>query len=333
MLDEKSEKRQLIFDRFSGKEIIFFIVSSALFIALGYFWKELITTAVTREPIDYALPLVITIVFAAIFALTATLATGPFIAWIILPAASFAAILFIPLWVGSYIAWALTALALLYAFYSTRSAYRNSVKFNASHVVKTCLSGTFTAVVLLMSFYYLHVQLTKQADIVPSGLIEGAVSFTIKIFGQQSEKQLSLPSESLKLPVSEGGGISLESLPPEILNLIPSNILEIFGEKKSAPSLDSASASAKTPETGEQKPNLNQQIANTIQAQINTLIEPYRPFIPYAFTAISFLSVRGLMFILGWFVVPLASILLKFLIAIGIVHKEKVQIEAERVFF
>lgn len=313
------------FGKFSTKEIIFLSISGVLFVVAGYFLKELILGGVSKEPVDYVVPILAIIIFAAFFSVTSALVTARILAWIVLPVVSFSAVLLIPLWPGSYIAAALVAPVLIYALYSTRAAHTNSINFNSSHVIKTCLSGTFTAIVLLMSFYYLHVQLTKPVSIIPTGLLEGVVSFTSGIFGKQLQNQLPLSSEAQGLLGDEGGSLTLENLPPEIQKLIPANLLGILGGSKSTK--PSSSSRENEPQ------NLTQQIANTIQIQIDKLIEPYKPFIPYIFTALFFISVRGSMFILGWFVVPLVSIMLKFLIVIGLVRKEKVQIEAERIFF
>ena len=316
--------------KFSIKEIAFFVISGSLFVLQAYFWKELITGGISKQPADYVLPIIATIGFAVIFALTATLATARWLGWLIFPVASIAAVLFVPLWLGSYIAALLIALALIYALYSTSSAHANSIKFNQSTVIKAGLSGTFTAIAFLMSFYYLNIQLTKPVSIIPSGLIESIVSFTSGIFGQGLQNQLGLPAETETLAGEGGGGLSFEGLPSEIKNLIPSNLFEIFsGSKTPAPSQNTKTKTS--PE--KQSLNFNQQIADTIKTQIDKLVEPYKPFIPYVFTVFFFLSIRGLMFVLTWFITPLAAIILKFLIALGIVRKEVVQIEAERVFF
>lgn len=309
------EEKKSTFGKFSVKELVFLVISGALFVAQGYSWMNLIINGViNREPIDYVLPIVLTVGFCSIFALTSIFATASWLVWLILSVASFAAVFLIPVWLGSYIAATLVAAALLYAMYNTRSAYANLINFNTGHVIKTCLSGTFTAIVFLMSFYYLHIQLTRPISIIPTGLIENVVSFTSGIFGKQLQEQIPLSSGQEK-------SISLEGLPPEIQNLIPSNlrdIRDIFGGSKPAQSKSS---------------NVTRQIAGTIEAQVDKLIEPYKPFLPYVFTALFFLSVRGVMFILGWIVVPLTAVALKFLIAVDLAHKEKVQIEAERVFF
>ncbi len=258
------------FSKFTIKEVIFFAISGALFIAQAFFWQRIITREFSTQPVDYILPIMATVGFAVVFALTAILITARWLGWIILPSVAATTVLFIPLWLGSYIATFLIALPLIYALYNTSSSYANSVNFNSSSVIKAGLSGTFTAIALLMSFYYLQVQLTKPVSIIPSGLIESVVSL--------AQKQSII-------------------LPKEITD------------------------------------NLTQQITSTVKTQIDKLIEPYKPFVPYVLTALFFLSVRSLTFILTWMIIPLAAIVLKLLIALGIVRKEVVQIEAERVFF
>lgn len=331
MENPKNDSEKTSFGKFSTKEILFFIISSILFIVQAYFWKTLITNKISTQPIDYVLPILATIGFAVIFVLTATLATAPRLGWLFLPAVSFVAIIFIPLSLGSYIAAILIALTLIYAFYGTRSAYGNSIKFNTSTVIKSGLSGTFTAVAFLMSFYYLHVQFTKPVNIIPTGLIEGVVSFSSGIFGQQVQNQLPIMAATPE-PGGESGGFSLQNLPPGLKNLIPSNILDIFGGAEN-PQAKVQSESDSSPVKKSAEKTLTQQITNIIQTQIDKFIEPYKPFIPYVFTILFFFSVRSLLFILTWFITPLAAIVLKFLILLGIIHKETVQIEAERIFF
>ena len=251
------------------------MISGGLFLAQGYFWEKLIAGGFSIQPADYALPVSLTVAFAVMFSLTAVLSTAKWLGWVIFGGVSFAAVLLEPLWIGTYMAGGLAGASLMYALYTARRSYSNMINFNSAQVIKSCLSGTFTAIALLMSFYDLNIQLIKPSSIVPEGLIEQIVSFAGGMVEKQTQGEI-------------GGSVT---------------------------------------------DDLTKQATGMIQTQIDKFIEPYKPFMPYAFAILFFASARGLMSMLGWLVVPLCSVILKFFVAIGLVRREKVQIEAERIFF
>ncbi len=333
-MQEDSKKQTSFTHSFNWKEVVLFIAAGTFLVIDGYFWKQLIVDQKTVGPVSYVTPLSLMVVFAILFSLSAMLLSKKWIAWIILAAASFGAIGFVPLWQASFVAAALAYMSLVYSFHAINSSYTHSTTFHTSAAIRAGLSSLFTGLIFVISFYYLQANILRPPSIIPQELINRAVSLASGIVDQQIEGQVGKIEEQLGQSISNQlpQGLSLNALPPELLRIIPQELLRLIpgfgGSKESTQKIPSQGVNDLINTQG-----LAKQAAEAIQGRIDAIIKPYKPFIPYVFTAFFFLTARGLTFFLQWVTLPLSSIVLKFFVITGIIKKEKVLIEVERVFF
>jgi hypothetical protein len=320
--------------RFNWKEVVFFLVSGGLLIANGYFWKQIIVDQKSVGPVSYVVPIACMAAFAVFFSLSAMLCSKKWIAWVLLAASSFGAIGFVPLWQASFAAAVLVYLSLMYSFHAINSSYTHSTTFHASAAMRAGLSSLFTGLVFVVSFYYLQANILRPPGIIPQELINRAVSLAGGIVDQQIEGQVGKLEEQIQEGIGNQlpQGLSLQALPPELLRMIPQELLRLI------PGLGGSQGNiSQTPPKGTNKlidtQGLAKQAAEAIQQRIDAIIGPYKPFIPYVFTAFFFLTAKGLTFFLQWLTLPAGSLVLKFFATVGIVKREKVLIEVERIFF
>jgi len=316
---DKAQDRENGFGKFSWKEIPLLIITGGVLVFGGYLFKQLFLEMAEKDLVVYVLPGVAMVVFVILFSIVAMLVSSRWVSFIFFLLMSLGAVSFIPPWQASYVAATLIFFVLLYAFHAIRSSYLDSATFHAASAIKHGLSATFTAVILLASFYYLQAQIVRPPEIVPTGLIdritESVSSFTeekfqdgLGVVEQQAEQKL----EEQGIPVKK------------ILSTIK-GFLQNAQDKNGVEQLSSAVIGLKD--------SSQEKLSSAIRTRIENIIEPYRPFIPYVFTLLFFFVLKGITFILYWITIPLALITLKFLVTIGIVQRKKVPIEVERVFF
>ena len=333
---ENATNSEKISNKYSWKEILFLSLAGTILIFDGYLWKQLLVDDVSSGPVSYALPIALMVAFAIVWSIFAIVGSKKWPVWVFIFIASLGAVSFVspiakeyglsPIsagWAMTILAAALLALALLYSAYTIHSSYENSVALHASKIISGGLSSLFTGLIILICFYYLHAQILRPPNLLPESLINRVVSLTSGIVDQQTEGQIQNIEDQIE-PNPRSGNMSPEGLPPKLLERIRSNILNIFrGDKGEGPSEGAGSIDTS---------NVAEGIINTIRTQLDNLIEPYRPFIPYVFTLIFFFSVKWFTFALNWITIPLISLTMKTLARIGIIQKRKVQIEVERMF-
>jgi hypothetical protein len=299
-----------------ASENIFFGISAVLFLAIGFFGNTLILNGLSIDPLDYALPLLSIIGFGVLFPITASIAKRHLLGFVIISSSAFASIFFATTSIDiiGIATGAIITLFLYFALKRAKSEYDNSINFRITDAVKASFSGIFTAIALLLSFYYLQVQLNQPINIIPRSLVESAVSVSESIFSEQ----LGNASEE----------IDANSLPPELLNILPEGILEsIFddGNSLEETALPNSSTDASS--------KIATDIADTIENKIDEIIGPYTQYIPYIFALFFFLSIRGVLPLLGFLITPLAYICMKILLVLRVVHIEKDEVEVKRASF
>lgn len=225
---------------------------------------------------------------------------------------------------ASIIAGLLTA----YAVYRMRKEFDYSLGFSVSKIARAGLPVYFSVVALLVATFYLS-GLNKERALsafVPRPLIE---FFLEKMSGKNGlfsdvppvDAQTTVDELIVKMAERElkAKGISVSSLPPgELSNLI-------------AIQRDNLSAQFDVTLKGDEK--IGEAFYAAITAKVEDFFGPYRDFLPVAAAIIFFLAFKAFTWPLYFLAMLLTYALIKLLVLMGVVRKEKVTIEVEKLVF
>ncbi|TSC72255.1 MAG: hypothetical protein G01um101470_378 [Parcubacteria group bacterium Gr01-1014_70] len=318
MIDNAPQSAAKIFGGgITGKEIAYLCFTAIVLVLDGLFFLNFLVKHYILEAgfVDYILPLAGIVAFAALFSIAAILSSRPRVVLVIFLLASAASVLFVSVRWESFLAVALIFLSLFRGFRAIHSWNEHAASFSPAGAIKSGLTQVFTALVFLASFYYFYSQILRPPQLFSREFIHDTVGTTVEFAGE-------------KFGTSFGG---TEGLAPERLSISRS----LSGLRKLLETQISESASKRDLQLEEiVDPDLplEKRLAFAVEAQINKLLYPYRPFLPYILTFFFFFVAKSITYILYWPTLLIATAILKFFKSLGIVREEKVKIEAERTF-
>lgn len=229
---------------------------------------------------------------------------------------------------SSGIAWGIygaAALLMVCAVFMIRKEIASSLLYRMPKFLKRGLGFYFTAAALVISLFYLNrIDGQKVYSILfPQPLFD----FTLRAFSGTIQGATGLPpirpeqtvnevmAELVKMQL-QSQGIPFEKIPKQELSR-----LLAFQRNEFAKSYGISLGGSE---------RIGTIFANTVTSKVKDLVGEYNRYLPLAAAVAFFFALKAVSIIFGWIAIGLAVLLMKLLILVKVVKKEKQQIEAER---
>jgi len=304
------------------KEIIIALLVAASGVANAYFWKQLIFSPAYTDVTLFSAPAATLFLFAILFSLLSLFGKSGILGFSAIAVAFIGSFLFIPAGAAAFLGIALALSLSLLAFRRIRTEARIAVFFGLSKILRQGLPLFFTTLAFVVSvFYFSSIALEKDQTILPRSVFEFSLPFL------QNTLQGMIPGFRAAATVDE---LLLEAARSQLgaevdISKVPKSQLE----KLLAEERQSFSQGLGIKITGKEKAaDLIYELANQ---KIEDFAGPYKQYLPYLTAFGFFLAVKVLTLPLYFITLGLLWLAVQLLLSLGVLKKETVTIQAEKV--
>lgn len=241
-------------------------------------------------------------------------------------------------------------LTLWYFSHSTQKAIEEHVSFKTGHILGPRLSLLVTFLGLILAGQYFLAAQENLASFkfeIPDALLNEAFKFTEQILTGQLNPNAFLPGQVQgdfnqnlfnQLPPEVLELIPLiqkDQLPPEIKEEIKKNLPEGLDYEQFKQMVQNIPVNEQGqinvhPDSQTFRSDYLAPVKEQVLNEINTLIEPYKPYLPLVFTVLFFLILKSFGFIIDGLAVLILSICIWIFRVIGLVQEKTLSVEAKR---
>lgn len=309
---------------FNWKEIVFAGLAIAAGVAVAFLWRGVFVSGSFGNYYVLSLPIIAVLAYATVFSFIAIFIRN---AWLAYGAALLPTLAGYFLLESSNVTLGALAAALTlqaFAAHQIRNESQNAAAFNLRKFLRSGLPIFFTVLALTFSVFYLNLTKFQSDDYLGSLAPKGVFEKSLSLLGGQLDAIVpgfdpNMPLDEILLSLAKqesGGAIDPAKLTAAqkkmLLNEGYEQLYKQFGIRV----------------TGKEKgADLIYDLANQ---KLGEFAGPYKEYIPYLAAFGVFLTVKFLTLPLYWTTIFLCFILVKVLATAGVLKREKVQVEVER---
>lgn len=307
-----------------AKEIALSILLVVVGIVVAFLWRDIFADGSFGNYFVLSLPILAVLAYATLFGFTAMFIRNVWLAYgaVLAPVlASYFLLESSNITLGA-LAFALAIQA--FAVYQIRYEAQNAVAFSLRKFLRSGLPIFFTGLALTFSVFYLNLAKFQSDDYLGALAPKGVFEKSLSLFGGQLnaiapglDPNMTIDEILFSLAKQESGG----EIDPTKLTAAQKNLLLKEGYNQLYKQFGIRI-------TGKEKgADLIYDLANQ---KLGEFAGPYKEYIPFVSVFGVFLTVKFLTLPLYWTTIFLCFILVRALIAVGFLKREKVQIEVER---
>ncbi len=306
------------------KEVVLGILTVSFSIAVFWMWHQVTPKIVAGEfqnYIDFLWPVLGLILTGTFFSLGALFTSNVRLLYPTVTISIGAPFFFIPATNTALAGLAISVLFIIYAVWRIKTEAEHSLGFSATKFLKAGLPIYFTIVSLLISMFFFS-QIGEDEDrvfatLLPKSAIEIAIGPLQSLMGLSAAKPNSTIDEAFtELIIEQLKSQGIKNVPQsELARLLRDQREELsksFGLKLSG------------------KERISDILYEFISRRFRELLGPYKEYLPYASTIAFFFAFKALTFPIYYLTLLITFILIRIMVAVTILKREKIQIEVER---